>query len=115
MIWDQHVTSIPGVGPKRGQLLVEMGIRTVGRFGPDLYRFAISTRPSITLIAHLQPNEFVTIHAEVLTSRLIRTRSRQEIVVATVADASRQDEPDFLPSTLRHQEIDRWRVGRSNG
>lgn len=97
MIWDQRVTTIPGVGPKRAQLLEEMGIRTVADMALHLPMRYIDAA-KIVPIAHLLPNETTTIHGTIIQSRLIRTRGRQEIVTATV-----QDESGKLPLSFFHQ------------
>ncbi len=97
MIWDQRVTTIPGVGPKRAQLLAEMGLQTIGDLALNLpSRYLDASQ--VTPIAHLQPNTTITLHVTVETARLIHTRSRQSIVTATVSDASGK-----LPLTFFHQ------------
>lgn len=84
---DTPVQYVPGVGPKRAELLSRLGILTVRDF---LYHvpFRFNDFSVVSDIAILQPGENVTIKARVRDIRGFRTKNGKRLQQATVEDST---------------------------
>ncbi|MBI4557879.1 MAG: ATP-dependent DNA helicase RecG [Candidatus Hydrogenedentes bacterium] len=83
----EPVESLPGIGPKRAELLAALGIRTVFDL---LFYFPrdYQDRRAITPISELREGETATIQAEFVKARSIRLRGRNSLAEATLRDGS---------------------------
>lgn len=97
MIWNQPLSSYPGIGPKRTELLAEIGLKTIGDILTYLpYRYIDASQ--VTTIDSLQIGNLATIHAAVNKVTTVRTRFGKSFVSVTISD-----ETGKLPITFFHQ------------
>ncbi|HOE66451.1 MAG TPA: ATP-dependent DNA helicase RecG [Candidatus Hydrogenedentes bacterium] len=84
---DETVALLPGIGPKRAELLANLGVATVRDLVLWLPR-TYEDRRRITPIRDAKEGDAITIEAEVVNGRAIRLRSRLSLADLTLADAS---------------------------
>jgi len=84
---DTPVSTLEGIGPKRAQLLEQLGVRTLGELLlhlPTRYE----DRSQFTPIAALEPGVEATLRGKVVKSRNVPLRGKQSIADVRVGDAS---------------------------
>ncbi|MBX7258015.1 MAG: ATP-dependent DNA helicase RecG [Candidatus Hydrogenedentes bacterium] len=84
---DSHVTSLPGVGDKRAELLAQLNIATVRDL---LFHFPRSyqDRRNPTPLGEINDGDTVTVCAEVVKSRILRLRRGLSMAEVSLRDAS---------------------------
>jgi ATP-dependent DNA helicase RecG len=85
VLFTDPVTTLSGVGDKRGELLCNLGIATIRDL---LFHFPrdYQDRRDIALIAGIAEGDTVTIEAEVVKSRPVRLRRRLSLAEVTLRD-----------------------------
>lgn len=78
---------LDGIGPKRAELLGNLGIRSVGDLVYHLPR-DYQDRRDITPMADAEEGALVTVEGEVLAARNVRMRGRMSMAVVTIGDES---------------------------
>jgi len=89
------VSALPGVGPKRGQLLAALGVVTVHDLLHHLPRHHLDRR-DIVPIASAVPGETVTVEAEITSARNVRLRGRQTMAVIHLRDETGEMRASFF-------------------
>ena len=84
---DVSVDNMSGIGPKRAELLANLGIVSVRDL---LFHFPrdYQDRRHITPIAEAVDGATITVEAEVVSARMVRLRGRMSLAVVTLRDAS---------------------------
>lgn len=92
------VLTLPGIGPKKAEELLELEISTLGDLLNHIpFRYEDATE--VVPLNQLEVGRLVTVEAEVLSVRAFRTRSRVPMVQATIMDSN----GDELTLTFFHQ------------
>src|SRR3954470_9875592 len=84
---DSDVQYVKGVGPRRSALLVSRGIRTVENLLLHIPK-SYQDRASFVPLSSLNIGQDAAVHARVYRSRVIRTRSRGQILDVILTDGT---------------------------
>ena len=92
---DDSLVSLPGIGPKRAELLAALGLHTL-RDVLAHYPRAYEDRRSFTPIASCAVGETATVQAEVVSSRNVRLRGRMSLAVVKLRDETGEMSATFF-------------------
>jgi ATP-dependent DNA helicase RecG len=85
--WDSPVASLPGIGPKRAEILAVLGIGTLGDLVSHFPR-AYEDRRHLDTVASAQLDAQVTVRGRVVSARNIHLRGRMNMALIRFEDAT---------------------------
>ena len=94
---DEPIEALPGIGPKRAELLANLGVATVRDLLLHLPRDYQDRRRIMPIAEACRcKGDTVTIEGEVVSARLVRLRRRMSLAVVTLRDATGEINATFF-------------------